>query len=99
MVESDHGIATLLVAVHRGAVDHDDVELAVIVAVNKTDSSAHGFDDVALFGGREVGHSEPGLLCNVLKTRHRRGRWRGLCQTREREESAQEQRKEQLTHA
>src|ERR1700730_9597301 len=48
VIERDQGIATVTVAIHGGSVHRDAVELTVIVAVNHTDASAHGLDNVTL---------------------------------------------------
>ena len=70
MIEGDHRVAALFpVAIHVRAVDGDDVEFAVVVAIDQTDSSAHRLDDVALIRGRDVGDSEAGLRADVLKAR------------------------------
>ena len=49
-VERDHQIAALAIAIDRRSVDRDDVEFAVVVAVDEADAAAHRFQDVALFG-------------------------------------------------
>ena len=54
MVERDHGVAAFLVAVDRGTVDGDDVEAAVVIAIEEACAAAHGFDDVAFFVGGDV---------------------------------------------
>src|SRR4051794_34955803 len=71
MVESDHGIAAGAVTVHRRPIYGDDVEFAVVVAIDEPDSPAHRFHDVALFRRRKVAYGQAGLFCDVLKTRRR----------------------------
>ena len=50
VIERDQRIAALLVAIDGGSVHRDDVEFAVVVAIDQTRAPAHRFDDVALFG-------------------------------------------------
>src|SRR5580704_3610240 len=47
VIERDHRIATLFVAVDSGSVHGDDVEPAVVVTIDQTRASAHRFDNVA----------------------------------------------------
>ncbi len=76
MVERDHGIAALAIALNRGTVDGDDVELAVVVAVDQSDAPAHRFHDVSLIGRRNVWNSEASLLRDIFKLREGwTGRW------------------------
>ena len=51
MVEGDQRIAALFEALDGGSVHCNDVELAVIVAVNESNTATHGFDNVTFFGG------------------------------------------------
>ena len=76
MIERDHRIATLAIAFHRRSVDGDDVELAVVVAVDQADATAHRFHNVFLVGRRNVRNGEAGLLRDVFKLRHLR--WQNL---------------------
>ena len=46
MVERNQRVAALAIALDGGTVHGDDVELAVVVAVDQTDAAAHGFHDV-----------------------------------------------------
>jgi hypothetical protein len=67
MIERDHRVAALAVALHGGAVHGDDVELAVVVAIDQADASAHGFDDVLFVGGRNVRDGKAGFLRDIFK--------------------------------
>ena len=49
MIERDHRVAALLVPVDGGSVHRDDVESAVIIAIDQARAAAHRFHDVALF--------------------------------------------------
>ena len=50
MVKRDHRVAALAEAIYGRAIHRDDVELAVVVAVDQPGAAAHGFDDVFFFG-------------------------------------------------
>ena len=68
VVERHHGIATLLaVTVDVRTVDHDDVQFAVVVAVDQANAAAHRLDDVALIGRRDVRDRQTGLLGDVFE--------------------------------
>jgi len=71
MIERDHRVTALPIAIYCRSVHGDNVELAVIVAVDQSDSSAHRFDDVLLVGRRDVRDGETGLLRDVFKFRDR----------------------------
>src|SRR5229473_795245 len=49
-VQRNHRIAALLVVLYRRSIDGNNVKLAVVIAVDKTHSTAHGFDDVPFVG-------------------------------------------------
>ena len=51
VIERDHRIAAFAIARHRRAVDRDDVEFAVVIAVDVSHAATHGFHNV-LFVGR-----------------------------------------------
>ena len=59
--------ATLFVAIDGRAVDHEDVEFAIIVAIEEAHAAAHGFDDVVFFGGGNVGGSQSSLGGDVAE--------------------------------
>ena len=71
MIERDHGIAALAVAIDGGTVHRDDVEFAVVIAVDQTGAAAHGFDDVFLFRSGNVGNGQAGFFGHVFKSRDR----------------------------
>ena len=50
MVKRDHRIAALAKTIDGRAIHRNDVELAVVVAVDQSGAAAHGFDDVFFFG-------------------------------------------------
>src|SRR5260370_14837400 len=54
MEERNHRIATLPKALDGRSIDGDDVEFAVGVAIDQTDTAAHRFDNVLLVSGRNV---------------------------------------------
>src|ERR1700683_1030378 len=72
MVEGDHRVAAVSVSFDRRAIDSDDVELAVVVAVDESYAAAHGFNDVLLVGRRNVCHRQSGFLGDVFEL------WDGL---------------------
>ena len=76
MVERNHRIPALAIAVLGGTVDDEDVEFSVVVAINEADAAAHGFHDVFFFGRGDVRNGEAGLLGDVFKARGRRDRRR-----------------------
>src|SRR5579859_7068811 len=54
MIERDQGIAAFEVAFDGGAVDQDDVQTAVVIAIEQAGPAADGFNDVALISGGDV---------------------------------------------
>ena len=74
VVQRDHQIATLLVAFNGRSVHRQDVELSIIVAINKSGAAAHRLDNVVLILGRNIGNSKPGLFPDVFKLRNCRRR-------------------------
>ena len=67
MVERDHRVSAFLVAVDGRAVDRDDVEASIIIAIEKASATAHGLDDVALFACRKVGSRQANGLGDVFE--------------------------------
>ena len=67
MIERDHQVAAFLVSQNRGAVDGDDVELAVVVAVDQPHAAAHRLDDVLFIGRRNVRDSKTCFLRDVFE--------------------------------
>ena len=72
MVKRDHGIAALAVAVDGRPVHRNDVELAVVVAVDQTRAAAHGFDDVLLFRRGNMGDGQARFFRYIFEIRQRR---------------------------
>ena len=67
VVERDHGVAALAIAVNGGPVHRDDVELAIVIAVDQAGAAAHGFDNVFLFRSRNVGDRQTGLFRQIFE--------------------------------
>jgi hypothetical protein len=65
MIESDHGIAACAEAVDRRAVYEDDVEPAVVVAIEETGATANRIKNVTGFGCGYVRGSNAKLLGDV----------------------------------
>src|SRR6185295_8451051 len=78
MVERDHEVAAPAIAVNGGPVYRDDVELAIVIAVDQAGAAAHGFDNVFLFRSGNVGDRQAGFLGHIFKAGHRVLRWRRL---------------------
>src|SRR5579859_4914560 len=72
MIQGDHGVAAGAQAFDRGAVDNDDVQAAIVVAIEKAYAAAGGVDDIARFGGGNVLHGDTELAGNVLENGNRR---------------------------
>ena len=73
MVERDHGIAALAKAVDGGTVHRDDVELAIVIAIDQTGAAAHGLDDVFLFRSGNVGNGQAGFFGHIFELRNGTG--------------------------
>jgi hypothetical protein len=54
VIEGYHGVAARPETVDGGAVDEDDVEAAVIIAIEEADAAADGVNDVVGIGGGNV---------------------------------------------
>ena len=78
MVERDHGVAALAIAVDGGTVHRDDVELAVVIAIDQAGAAAHGFDNVFLFRSGNVGDRQAGFFGHIFEPGHRGLRCWGL---------------------
>jgi hypothetical protein len=62
LVQRDHGIATLREVLPRRTVDYENVEVLIVVVVEKRGAVAVGIDDVVLRGAaREVDEIDAGL--------------------------------------
>src|ERR1700686_3207176 len=46
MVQGDHWVAAVAVAIHGGTVDGHDIQFAIVVAIEEADATAHGFEHV-----------------------------------------------------
>ena len=73
MVEGDERIAASTIAIDGRAIHHGNVQFAVMVAIEKSNSAAHGFDDVVLLECRDMRRGQPRLSGDVLKLGKRRG--------------------------
>ena len=84
VIERDHGIAALLVAVDGRSVHRDDVEFAVIVAIDQAGAAAHRFDDVTFLWRRNVRDGQTDLFGDVFEFGQRQFRGSALrrCNTR-----------------
>jgi hypothetical protein len=67
VIQGDHGVAACLEAFDGGAVHQDDVEAAVIIAIEEADTAAGGIDDIAGFGGSDMRSGYADLLGDVLE--------------------------------
>jgi hypothetical protein len=55
VIKSDERVAAGAVALDGGTVDEDDIEAAIVVAIEQADAAAGGVDDVMRFGSGDVG--------------------------------------------
>src|SRR5205807_9141885 len=69
MIEGNHRVATLLVAVDGRSIDGKNVELAIIVTVDKAHAAAHGLDHIAFVGRGNMRNGQAGLFADVFKSR------------------------------
>jgi len=69
MIEGDHGIATGAETVDGRAVYQDNVQLAVVVAIEETGAAADGIQDVARFGSGDVGGGDAKLPGDISEDR------------------------------
>ena len=77
MVEGDHGIATrVAIVIEGGVIDDRDIKLAVIVAIEKCDASAHLLNDVLFFGNVGAGNGDVEIGIRLSKVNRRRLRVR-----------------------
>ncbi len=68
MVERDHRVATLAVAINRRAIHRDDVELAIVIAIDQASAAAHGLDNVFLFRSRNMGDGQTGFPGDIFES-------------------------------
>jgi hypothetical protein len=71
MIESDHGIAAGAEAVDGRAVCQDDVELAVVVAIEKPGATTDGVQNVTSFWGGDMCGGYAELLGHISEDRDR----------------------------
>ncbi len=74
MIERDQRVAAVAVALDCRAIDRDDVQFAVIVAINQAHPATHGFDNIFLVRRRDMWDGEASFLSDVLELRD----WGGL---------------------
>ena len=67
VVEGDHGVAAVFVAIDAGVVDDGDVEPAIVVAVEEGDASTHHLDEIARGGGGRWGGVKSGAGADVVE--------------------------------
>jgi hypothetical protein len=72
MVERDHGIAALSKMIDGRTVRHDDVELAIVIAIDQAHPAAHGFNDVLLVRSRNVRNGEANFARDIFELRELR---------------------------
>ena len=70
MPEGDQKIAALFIAIDGRAVDHHDIEFAVVVAIEQANAAAHGLDNVIFFARRNMRGGQAGLGGDVAKDRN-----------------------------
>ena len=78
MIERDQEVATGAVAFNGRTVDGNDVELAVVIAIDEADASAHGFDNVFFIGRRYMWDYEASFLSYVFKLGNSLSLWLSL---------------------
>ena len=69
VIKRDHGIAAMAEVVDSGAVCDDNVELAIVVAVDQADAPAYRFDDVLLVRGGNMRNREATFTRDIFKLR------------------------------
>ncbi len=74
MVKRNERVATLLaVALDARAIHRDDVQLAIVVAVDQAHPSAYRFNNVLCGWRRNVGDGQSRLITDVFELRNRDG--------------------------
>jgi len=68
VIESDQRVTADAIALDGGAVDKDDVQAAIIVAIEEADTAAGGVNDVAGFGSRDVRTGETDVFGDVFES-------------------------------
>ena len=77
MIESDHQIAAFSVTIYSRTIHRDDVELAIVIAIDEAHSAAGRFDNVMLLRFGNVRNRETGLPGDIFKA----WGWRCLAHT------------------
>src|SRR6266481_357247 len=72
VIKGDHGVAAGAHAFDRGTVDKDDVEPAIVIAIEESGAAAGGIDHIVRFGSSNVDGSEANFLGDVLERGDRR---------------------------
>src|SRR6266404_984374 len=67
VIEGDHRIAAGAISLHRRAVDEDNVETAIVVAIEESSAAAGRINDVVRFGSGDVNGGETNFLGDVLE--------------------------------
>jgi hypothetical protein len=82
VIESDERIPAGAEAFNRGPVDQEDVEAAIVIAIDEPSATAGGINDVVRFRGGDMDGSEADVFGDVFEG----GNWReaaairlGLC--------------------
>jgi len=65
VIEGDHGVATFAEALDGRAVDENDVEPAIIIAIEKAGAAAGRINNVVGLGSSDVRGGDPDLLRDV----------------------------------
>jgi hypothetical protein len=68
VIERDQRISALTKVFDGRAFHDNNVELAVVVAVDQPKASAHGFDNVLLVARRDMGNIEADLFGDIFET-------------------------------
>ncbi len=67
MIKSDEKVTAAAHAFDGGTVDEDDVEAAVVIAIEEANATAGGVDDVVGFGSGDMDGGEADVLGDVLE--------------------------------
>jgi len=67
VIESNESVAAGTEALYGGAVDEDDIETAVIVAIEEPNTAAGRVDDIVGFRSGDVGGGKADVLGDVFE--------------------------------
>ena len=67
MIEGDHWITAREIPVNRGVIHHQDVELAIVIAIEQRDAAAHHLDKVTPLSGEIGNRRETRLRRDIAK--------------------------------